>query len=78
MGCTSNQQVVKRRMAVRSHHDVVCSDSFCLIDDMLDGGAVELHRFSGNALLLQYVLESGEIFGGGLFAGCRNLGHIFH
>lgn len=74
----SNEQVVKGSMAVRSHHDVIGSEFFRLLDDVRNGSAVELHRFGGNALLLEHLLESGEMFGCGFFSGSGNLGHVFH
>ncbi len=74
----ANEKIVKGSMAMRTHHDEIGGEFLRLFDDMLDGRAVELHRFGGNALLLQQILESREMFGGGFFTGGRDLGDVFH
>lgn len=74
----ADQQIVQGSVAVRAHHNVVGGELLRLIDDVLDGRAVKLHRFAGNVLLLQQILEAGEMFGRGFFAGGGNLSHILH
>lgn len=74
----SDEQVIKGSVAMRSHHDVVGGEFLRLLDDMLDGSAVELYRFGGNVLLLQAILESGEMLGCRFFAGGGYLGHVLH